>query len=89
MAIRHKLYAGRVVARTMVKHFERPDRLPRALAAIAPCGESIAGLVAGAAARYPTASPCTTMQAASLIREFWHRSEAIGAGLQEVGLDLA
>ena len=53
MALPHKLYAGRVVARSMLKHFERPDRLPRALIAMAPWGQSIAGLVAGAAARYP------------------------------------
>jgi fatty-acyl-CoA synthase len=86
MAIRHKLYAGSVVARTMVKHFERPDRLPRALIAMAPWGQSIAGLVAGAAARYPDHVAVHDDAGDITYREIWSRSQAIAASLQAEGV---
>ncbi|MEJ7800997.1 MAG: hypothetical protein WKF60_10770 [Ilumatobacter sp.] len=48
-----KILSGAAIARSMLTPLERPDRLPRALVAMAPWGSSMAGLVAGAAARYP------------------------------------
>jgi len=86
MALPHKLYAGRVVARSMLKHFERPDRLPRALIAMAPWGQSIAGLVAGAAARYPDRIAVYDDVGSITYREMWRRSQAIASGLQAHGV---
>ncbi|HEY5663522.1 MAG TPA: AMP-binding protein [Ilumatobacter sp.] len=86
MAARDKLYAGRVVARTMLKHFERPDRLPRALLAMAPWGQSIAGLVAGAAARYPERVAVHDDAGSITYRELWQRSRAIATGLRHEGI---
>lgn len=86
MALRTKLYAGRVVARSMVKHFERPDRLPRALLAMAPWGQSVAGLVAGAAARYPERIAVYDDTGSITYQEVWRRSQAIAAGLQANGV---
>ena len=70
----------------MVKHFERPDRLPRALIAMAPWGQSIAGLVAGAAARYPDHVAVHDDAGAITYRELWRRSQAIAASLQAEGV---
>ena len=86
MPLRRKLYAGRVVARSMIKHFERPDRLPRALLAMAPWGQSVAGLVAGAAARYPERIAVYDDAGSITYQEIWHRSQAIAAGLVAKGV---
>jgi fatty-acyl-CoA synthase len=82
MALRRQLHAGRIVARSMIKHFERPDRLPRALLAMAPWGQSIAGLVAGAAARYPERVAVYDDTGSITYAELWQRSQAIASGLQ-------
>jgi fatty-acyl-CoA synthase len=86
VAILDKLHAGRVVARSLVKHFERPDRLPRALLAMAPWGQSIAGLVAGAAARYPERVAVHDDAGSITYEALWRRSQAIAAGLQAEGV---
>jgi fatty-acyl-CoA synthase len=70
----------------MVKHFERPDRLPRALLAMAPWGQSVAGLVAGAAARYPERVAVYDDAGSITYQEVWRRSQAIAAGLQANGV---
>ena len=82
MPWRRKLHAGRVVASSMIKHFERPDRLPRALIAMAPWGQSVAGLMAGAAARYPDRVAVYDDAGDITYAEMWRRSQAIAAGLQ-------
>ncbi len=82
MVVRQKLYAGRVVARSMIKHFERPDRLPRALIAMAPWGQSIAGLLAGAAARYPERVAVYDDTGSITYQELWQRAQAIASALQ-------
>ncbi len=71
----------------MIKHFERPDRLPRALIAMAPWGQSVAGLMAGAAARYPDRVAVYDDAGDITYAEMWRRSQAIAAGLQanEIG----
>ena len=86
MPARTKLHATRIVARSMIKHFERPDRLPRALAAMAPWGQSVAGLMAGAAARYPDQVAVYDDAGSITYRELWRRSQAIAAGLVERGI---
>ena len=70
----------------MIKHFERPDRLPRALLAMAPWGQSIAGLVAGAAARYPDQVAVYDDAGSITYAELWRKSQAIASGLQANGV---
>ncbi len=86
MALLAKLHASRIVARSVVKHFERPDRLPRALVAMAPWGQSLAALVAGAAARYPDRVAVYDDVGSITYREMWLRSQAIASGLQAQGV---
>jgi fatty-acyl-CoA synthase len=71
--------------------FERPDRLPKALAVMAPWGASVAGLAAGAAGRYPNRAaviddtgdgePVTVTYG-----ELWRRAHGIAAGLEDLGV---
>ena len=86
MPWRRKLHAGRVVASSMIKHFERPDRLPSAIAAMAPWGQSVAGLLAGAAARYPDRVAVYDDAGSITYAELWQRSQAIAAGLKDNGI---
>ncbi len=81
MSLMRTLHAGAIVARSMLSPLERPDRLPRALAAMAPWGQSVAGLVAGAAARYPDRIAVHDDVGSITYRELWRRSQAIAAGL--------
>jgi fatty-acyl-CoA synthase len=85
MSTREKLHAGRIVASSMIKHFERPDRLPRALMAMAPWGQSVAGLLAGAAARYPERVAVYDDAGSITYREMWRRSQAIASSLIDEG----
>lgn len=86
MPILRQLKSGAALARTVMTPFERPDRLPRAVAAMAPWGTSLAGLVAGAAARYPDRIAVHDDEGATSYRELWRRSQAIAAGLQARGV---
>ncbi len=81
-----KLAAGAALARSVLTPFERPDRLPRAIAAMAPWGQSIAGLVAGAAARYPDRTAIIDDAGATTYRELWARTRSIAAGLRDRGV---
>ncbi len=89
MAVRTKLLAGSALAKMMLTPLERPDRLPRALKAMAPWGSSMAGLVAGAAARYPDRPGIIDDQGSTTYRELWRRSQAIAAALaaHDIGPD--
>ena len=53
MSFRRRVAAGVILARANLQPFERPDRLPRSLLAMAPWGTTLAGVVAAAAGRYP------------------------------------
>jgi fatty-acyl-CoA synthase len=86
MTLLRRLGAGAIVARSVLTPFERPDRLPRAIAAMAPWGQSVAGLVAGAAARYPDRVAIHDDAGATTYRELWRRSQAIAAGLRARGV---
>lgn len=81
MSLGSKLLSGAAIAKSMLTPVERPDRLPRALVAMAPWGTSVAALVAGAAARYPDRIAVADDHGTTDYRELWRRSQAIAAGL--------
>ena len=86
MSLGSKIQTGAAIARSTLTPFERPDRLPRALAAMAPWGSSVAGLVAGGAARYPDRAAIVDDAGSTTYRELWRRSQAIAAGLAARGV---
>jgi fatty-acyl-CoA synthase len=81
-----RVTATAALIRTFTTPFERPDRLPKALAVMAPWGASIAGLAAGAAARYPTRTAVVDELGGVTYGELWRRSLGIAAALQERGV---
>ena len=85
MSLGSKLLSGTAIAKAMLA-VERPDRLPRALVAMAPWGTSTAALVAGAAARYPDRLAVIDDDGPTTYRELWRRSQAIAAGLAARGV---
>ncbi len=86
MALGSKLQAGTAIAKSVLTPFERPDRFVRSLAAMAPWGSSLAGLVAGAAKRYPDGIAIVDDAGATTYDELWSRSQAIAAGLATRGV---
>lgn len=86
MSVVRRLTAGVVVVRATTTAFERPDRLPRALLAMAPWGASMAALVAGAAARYPDRAAVIDDDGPVTYSEIWRRANALAAGLAERGI---
>jgi fatty-acyl-CoA synthase len=82
MSIVTKLRAGAIVARSVVAPFERPDRLPRALAAMRPWGQSVAGLLAGGAARHPDRVVVHDDDGSITYGEMWRRAQAVAAALR-------
>ena len=85
MAIWTQLQAVGIVARSLLA-VERPDRLPRALAAMAPWGQSPAGLIAGGAARYPGRTAIHDDDGATSYEELWRRTMSIATGLESQGI---
>jgi fatty-acyl-CoA synthase len=85
MSMIQGLQAVRIVARSLLA-VERPDRFPRAVAAMAPWGQSMAGLVAGGAARYPARVAIHDDAGAITYRELWQRTQSIAAGLEARGV---
>jgi len=86
MALGSKLQSGAAIAKSVLTPFERPDRFVRSLAAMAPWGSSLAGLVAGAAKRYPDAIAIVDDAGSVTYEELWARSQAIAAGLGAAGV---
>ncbi|MFW2335922.1 AMP-binding protein [Ilumatobacter sp.] len=86
MALGSKLQSGAAIAKSVLTPFERPDRFVRSLAAMAPWGSSLAGLVAGAATRYPDAVAIVDDAGETTYAELWKRSQAIAAGLAAHGV---
>jgi fatty-acyl-CoA synthase len=80
-----RLRAAAAVARTTMVPFERPDRVPRALLAAAPWGIGVAGLVAAAAARYPTATALVDDDGPVSYRDLWRASGGIARELHTMG----
>ena len=86
MPLGSKLQSGAAIAKSVLTPFERPDRFVRSLAAMAPWGSSLAGLVAGAAKRYPEGIAIVDDAGSTTYEELWHRSQAIAAGLAARGV---
>jgi fatty-acyl-CoA synthase len=86
VAIVGQLRSGAALARSFMTPFERPDRLPRAIRAMMPWGSSIAGLLAGGAARYPDRIAIHDDAGATSYRELYRRSLAIAASLRDDGV---
>jgi fatty-acyl-CoA synthase len=81
-----RLTAGAIVLRSSTVAFERPDRLPLALVAMAPWGVSFPGGVAAAAARYPNRIAVVDEAGATTYRELWRRINADAKSLVAHGL---
>ncbi|MAT04609.1 MAG: fatty-acid--CoA ligase [Acidimicrobiaceae bacterium] len=77
---------GVTLARSFLSPFERPDRFPRALKAMAPWGSSIAGLLAGAAARYPDRRAVVDDDGSVTYATLWARTQSIAASLHTDGI---
>lgn len=86
MSLLRRAVAGAIVARSTVVPFERPDRLPRALGALAPWGTNLAGTVAAAASRYPERTAVHDEQGATTYGELWDRAGRVAAGLAAAGV---
>jgi fatty-acyl-CoA synthase len=79
------LDAAASVVRTLWRP-ERPDRLPRALAAMAPWGPTLAGALAASVARYPDAIAVVDDAGALSAAELWRASDALAGTLGERGI---
>ena len=86
MPLLDRVNATAALIRTFTTPLERPDRLPKALAVMAPWGPSIAGLAAGAAARYPTRTAFVDESGGLTFGELWRRSLGIAAALEDRGV---
>ena len=86
MQIPRRLAAAAIVARANLTPFERPDRLPKAMLAMAPWGTTLAGAVAAAAARYPDRVAVCDEAGSTTYRELWSRVRLIGGGLANLGV---
>jgi fatty-acyl-CoA synthase len=65
---------------------ERPDRLPRAMLAMAAWGPTLAGGVAAATARYPLASALIDDRGPLTYTQLWAATDGIGRGLRAHGV---
>ena len=61
---------------------ERPDRLPRAMAALAVAGPTLAGAVAAATARYPMATAMVDDDGAISYARLWQESDGVARKLR-------
>jgi acyl-CoA synthetase (AMP-forming)/AMP-acid ligase II len=86
MTLFRRAAAGAILARTNLSIFERPDRLPRALAAVAPWGPTVAGAVAAAAARYPERVAIVDDDGRTTYRTLWRDARRVAAGLSARGV---
>jgi fatty-acyl-CoA synthase len=85
MSVWHQLRAGGIVARSVLAP-ERPDRIVRSIAAMAPWGQSVAGLLAGAAARYPDRVAVHDDDGSATYRELWQSARSLAGGLRAEGI---
>lgn len=86
MSLQSKTRSVGALAKTLMHPLERPDRLPRSLRAMAPWGSTLAGLAAGAAARYPDETAFVDDAGRTTFAELWTRSRGIAAGLRGHGV---
>ena len=83
---RQTVHAGLSIARAGVR-IERPDRVPRALAALAWWGPTVAGGVAASVARYPSATAIVDDDGEMTYSELWRASVNIASGLRDAGVE--
>ena len=81
MSLLRRLTSTASVVRANTSLLERPDRLPRALFAMAPWGTTLAGLVAASAARHPERVAVHDESGPTTYRELWRRARAVGRAL--------
>ncbi len=86
MSLLRRLTAGAILAGTNVSPFERPDRLPRAMIAMAPWGATPMGSVAAAAKRYPTRVAVVDDDGVTTYGELWRDARHVAAGLAARGI---
>lgn len=86
MSLRRRVTAGMILARTNLQPFERPDRLPRALLAMAPWGSTLPGVMAAAAARYPERVAVHDDDGAITYAELWDRAQRVAGALGDRGI---
>jgi fatty-acyl-CoA synthase len=65
---------------------ERPDRLPRAIAALAVAGPTLAGAAAAATARYPLAPAVIDDHGGLTYSRLWQESDAVARKLRASGI---
>jgi fatty-acyl-CoA synthase len=75
-----------MVARANLDLCERPDRLPRALAAMGPWGMTTAGALAAGAARFPDRVAVHDDDGAITYRDAWSVARRVAAGLVDEGV---
>jgi fatty-acyl-CoA synthase len=81
-----RLSAAAILARATTSVAERPDRLARAIVAMAPWGTTLGGLVAASAARYPERVAVHDERGDTTYRELWRASRAVARGLLDNGV---
>jgi fatty-acyl-CoA synthase len=82
-----RLTAAAILARTNLRPFERPDRLPRAMLAMAPWGTSLAGVMAAAAGRYPERIVVYDDDGSISYADLWRRTRNVAAALTQHGVE--
>ncbi|MFT4126137.1 MAG: AMP-binding protein [Gordonia sp. (in: high G+C Gram-positive bacteria)] len=75
-----------VLAQANTVLFERPDRLPRALAAALPFGTGLLAALAASAARYPEVVAVTGPGESMTYRAMWRETDAQARGLRAEGI---
>ena len=82
---RRAVSAASALARAALRP-ERPDRLPRAMVAMATWGPTMAGAVAAATARYPTAPALIDDDGSLSFGELWISTDGVARGLRARGV---
>jgi fatty-acyl-CoA synthase len=85
MALPRPLAAAGALARAGLRP-ERPDRLPRAMLAMAAWGPTMAGGIAAASARYPTAPAVIDDEGTVTFADLWFGTDGIARGLKRRGV---
>src|SRR6266511_5914959 len=76
---------ARALARAGLR-VERPDRLPRAMLALAAAGPTLAGAIGAEAARYPLAAALIDDHGATTYLRLWRGSSEVARELHHRGL---
>jgi fatty-acyl-CoA synthase len=83
---KQRMQTGAILTRSNIKHFERPDRLPRAMLAMRKWGTSPAGILAASAARYPENVALIDDEGSITYEDLWARTNSVAAALADRGV---